>query len=161
MSDRQYGFTPQKSTEQALHSLTNFIEQAFEQKGFALVIAVDIVGAFDNTWWPKILHQLRRKSCPKNLYEMAKSYFNNRLAKLWYLNEEVSRQINMGCPKGSACCPHFWKIYYDDLLEIQLDDNQFIESFADDTCIGIRAKYGIRAQRKLCFRKSVQMGRNK
>jgi retron-type reverse transcriptase len=50
MSDRQYGFTPQKSTEQALHSLTNFIEQAFEQKGFALVIAVDILGAFDNTW---------------------------------------------------------------------------------------------------------------
>jgi hypothetical protein len=25
-------------------------------------------------------------------------------------------------------------------LEIQLDDNQFIEGFADDTCIGIRAK---------------------
>jgi hypothetical protein len=46
----------------------------------------------------------------------------------------------MGCPQGSACGPHFWKIYYDDLLEIQLDDNQFIEGFADDTCIGIRAK---------------------
>ncbi len=117
LSDKQYGFTPQKSTEDALHSIKEFIEKAFDEKGFAAVIAVDINGAFDNAWWAKILFTLKTKECPKNLFELVKSYFENRSAKLWFLNTETTRQLNIGCPQGSASGPFYWNIQYNDLLE--------------------------------------------
>jgi hypothetical protein len=134
LNNNQYGFTAQKSTEDALHSLKEFIKKAFRRKGFALIIALDAIGAFDNTWWPKILYQLRNKGVPKNLYFLAKSYFRNRYAKLWYQNIEVKRKLTLGCPQGSASGPWFWNIYYDDLaLNNQEDEN--LERFADDTIL--------------------------
>ncbi len=63
---KQYGFVPQKSTEDALHSRVSNIKEAFNRKGFMLSIAADIRGAFDHGWWPKILQTLQGKRCPKN-----------------------------------------------------------------------------------------------
>jgi hypothetical protein len=48
LSSRQYRFTKQKSTQDALHSVKKFFDEAFMEKGFALLIAVDIKGVFDN-----------------------------------------------------------------------------------------------------------------
>jgi hypothetical protein len=139
LSSKQYGFKQQKSTEDALHSVKNFIDEAFMERGFALIIAVDIIGAFDNMWWTKVLHQMRIKKCPKNLYLLARSYFENRSAKLWYLNQEVERELTIGCLQGSASGPHYWNIQYDDLLEIDLGEAQGFEGFADDTIFKARA----------------------
>ena len=47
INERQYGFTAQKSTEQALHSVVDFIQNGFKRKGFSLVISLDISGAFN------------------------------------------------------------------------------------------------------------------
>jgi hypothetical protein len=107
LSEKQFGFTQQKSTEDALHSLTQFISKSFEKKGYCLVIAADICGAFDHMSWTKVLYELRRKKCPKNLYTLVESYFRDRKAKIWYLNREVERELTIGCPKGSASGPQY------------------------------------------------------
>jgi hypothetical protein len=140
LSEKQYGFTPQKSTEDALHVMKKFINSAFDNKGFAITIALDIEGAFNHNWWQKIISELNRKKCPRNLFNLAKSYFTERKAKIWVLNTEVLREINIGCPQGSACGPMFWNISYNDLLEKDLPVNTDIISFADDTIIQIWAK---------------------
>ncbi len=71
---------------------------------------------------------------PKNLYFLAKSYFRNRYAKLWYQNIEVKRKLTLGCPQGSASGPWFWNIYYDDLaVNNQEDEN--LEKFVDNTIL--------------------------
>jgi hypothetical protein len=59
LNTKQYGFTPQVSTEDALHSVINFIKSSFERKGFALIISLDISGAFNHCWYPKVLSQLK------------------------------------------------------------------------------------------------------
>ncbi len=110
LSEKQYGFRAQTSTADALHSIKSFIEKAYNEKGFAAIITVDISGAFENAWWPKILLTLRNKKCPQNLYNLVKSYFINRKAKLWYQNKEVIRALNIGCPQGSASGPFYWKL---------------------------------------------------
>jgi hypothetical protein len=102
LNSKQYGFMPQKSPEDALHSITKFIRNAFNKKGFALTNAIDIRGAFDHCWWPKILYQLRKNQCPKNLYMLSKSNFSKRKVKLWYQNTEVVRDQTIGCPQDSA-----------------------------------------------------------
>ena len=74
ISTNQYGFTAQVSTDSALHSLKNFITKAFDKKGFCLVISLDIAGAFNSCWVPKILSQLKKYNCPKNLFYCFRLY---------------------------------------------------------------------------------------
>jgi len=140
LNNKQYGFMPQKSTEDALHSMTKFIRNAFNKKGFALIIAIDIRGAFDHCWWPKILYQLRKKQCPKNLYMLSKSYFSKRKVKLWYQNTEVARDQTIGCPQGSASGPWFWNESFDDIFDIKTEAEEDIEGFADDTTLEVYAE---------------------
>jgi hypothetical protein len=140
ISEKQFGFTKQKSTEDAIHSLIKFVKSAYERKGFALIISLDINGAFNSAWWPKIINQLRVKGCPSNLFSIIKSYFSGRESKLWYMNTEVVRQMTVGCPQGSASGPWFWNICIDDIFELSEGNDCNIECFADDTIIKIFAK---------------------
>jgi ribonuclease HI len=134
MIDRkQYGFSPQKSTDDAMHTLKDFVNNAYQKHGFALSIFIDIDGAFNNTWWAKIINDLREKRCPKNLFLTTKSYFENRSAKLWFCNSEVKRNLTIGCPQGSASGPWFWNISYNDVFDIEMKESDQIIGFADDT----------------------------
>ncbi len=135
----QFGFTAQKSTEQALHMTTDFIKSTFERKGFAIIISFDISGAFNSCWPPKVLQQLTIKKCPKNLYKLVKSYFMDRKAKLWYSGLEVTKNLTLGCPQGSASGPGFWNIAYDDIFSIADNTDVRIIGFADDTNLMVYA----------------------
>ena len=58
-SDRQYGFRLGRSTVDAITKFRKKVEQMGEEK-YVLAIALGILGAFDNVWWPNILHELKR-----------------------------------------------------------------------------------------------------
>jgi len=55
----------------------NFIEGSLRLKQCAVIVSLDVKGAFDASWWPGILKQLREVKCPKNLYNLSASYFSN------------------------------------------------------------------------------------
>jgi hypothetical protein len=55
---------------------------------------------------------LREFNCPKNLFNVAKSYFSDRVAFLSAINIRIERQVTKGCPKGSCCGSGFWNIQY-------------------------------------------------
>ncbi len=140
LNERQFGFTPQKLTEDALKSLIDFVKSTFERKGFAIVLSLDINGAFNTCWWPKIINPLRVKGCPNNLLSLVKSYFCERESKLWFMCTETVRAITVGCPQGSASGPGFWNISIDDVFELSEGPDCEVECFADDTIIKIFAK---------------------
>lgn len=137
LNRRQYGFTSQTSTVDALRSLTDFIQKCFDQKGFAIVLSLDINGAFNSCFWPKIINQLRIKECPNNLLSLVKSYFSDRESKLWFMNIETTRQMSVGCPQGSASGPGFWNVSIDDIFDLSDAQDIEIECFADDTIVKI------------------------
>ncbi len=137
LSENQYGFTPQKSTIDAIQSAVSFVKNGFKSKGFTLLVALDISGAFDNAYWPAILYTLRRFKCPKNLYYLTESYFKDRKAMLWFQNTQISKSLSKGCPQGSACGPGFWNLLIDSLLKLDLPSNAKIQSFADNTLLMI------------------------
>ncbi len=140
LDENQYGFTAQKSTVDAIFSATNFIKKAYEKKGYALLIALEIVGAFDQAWWPMILDSLAIMNCPKNLLFLTKSYFNDRVAKLWYQNIEVTKNLSKGCPQGSACGPGFWNIIFNSCLKLNFPSTVSMNGFADDALLQIFAR---------------------
>jgi hypothetical protein len=149
ISQRQYGFTPQRSTEDALNSVINFVKKAFERKGMAMIVSLDISGAFNSCWWPKIINSLRLKCCPNNLLSVVKSYFNDRESNLWYLNTETKRQMTAGCPQGSASGPWFWNVSIDDIFQLNDGEDCVIECFADDTIAMIFAQNSDELERKV------------
>jgi len=59
LTDRQFGFTPQKSTTDAAMETKNFIEPALLKKEVVIMTSLDIKGAFDAAWWPSIIKGLK------------------------------------------------------------------------------------------------------
>ncbi|GBP60536.1 Retrovirus-related Pol polyprotein from type-1 retrotransposable element R1 [Eumeta japonica] len=49
----QYGFMPQRGTEDALYDLMTFYKE-LNLKKIVLMVSLSIEGAFDNAWWPAL-----------------------------------------------------------------------------------------------------------
>ncbi|GBP08074.1 Putative 115 kDa protein in type-1 retrotransposable element R1DM [Eumeta japonica] len=103
----QYGFIPQRGTEDALYDLMTYIYIELNLKKIVLMVSLDIEGAFDNAWWPALKAQLLAYNCPVNLYGMAKGYLRDRRAG-----------------------PTFWNLILDSLELGEL--GVYVQVFADD-----------------------------
>jgi retron-type reverse transcriptase len=78
LSERQYGFTPQRNTIDAAMEAKSFIQPILENSGLVIMTSLDVQKAFDSASWPAILQGLRNFSCPRNLYILSKEFFSNR-----------------------------------------------------------------------------------
>jgi hypothetical protein len=72
----QYGIMPQTSTIDAVMVLKDYIEEGFRSE-VAVLVYLDVEGAFNSAWWPSILNSLNDSRCPKNLQNMTKSYLSD------------------------------------------------------------------------------------
>jgi hypothetical protein len=57
-----------------------------------------VKGTFDAAFWPSIMNELRACGCPKNLYNLTKSYFSNRTAILSVNSIQIEKKVSRGCP---------------------------------------------------------------
>jgi hypothetical protein len=58
INDNQYGFTPQKSTTDAAMVVKEFLEPELVKGKVAIMVSLDVKGAFNSVWWPAILKGL-------------------------------------------------------------------------------------------------------
>ncbi|GBP90791.1 Putative 115 kDa protein in type-1 retrotransposable element R1DM [Eumeta japonica] len=87
----QYGFMPQRGTEDALYDLMTYIYKESNLKKIVLMVSLDIEGAFDNAWWPALKAQLLAYNCPVNLFGMVKGYLRDREVIVRYAGGESRR----------------------------------------------------------------------
>jgi ribonuclease HI len=132
LSLKQFGFTPQKSTEDALNASVKMIKAALHDKKLVAAISLDIRGAFDNAWWPFLMCQLSSKRCPRNLFMLVKSYHHQRRVKLSHFDAALEKVTTKGCVQGSSCGPSFWNYILDDVLQKDLGRGVELTAFADD-----------------------------
>ena len=138
LSNRQYGFTPQTSTVDALMLLKQHVQESITNKQCVVLISLDVKGAFDAAWWPSILKTLKDLKCPANLYNLSKSYLSERIATLSANNIAIQRSTSKGCPQGSCIGPGFWNLQYDSLLKLPYTKHTEVIAFADDFMMIIR-----------------------
>ena len=131
MNPNQFGFTPRKSAIDAAIAVKEYLEEGSRKGHVAILVSLDVKGAFDAAWWPSILNTLKEFNCPKNLYNLVKSYFNARTAILSTNSIEIEREVSKGCTQG--CC--FWNIQYNSLLNIEYGKHTKAIAFADDLLI--------------------------
>lgn len=129
---RQYGFVPQRCTEDSLYDLIHHLRTNIKKKLLNVVISLDIEGAFDSAWWPAVKCQLAKKKCPQNLRQLVNSYLENRTVCVRYAGREVNKQTTKGCVQGSISGPVFWNLILDPLLVELQGSGVYTQAFADD-----------------------------
>lgn len=131
-SKNQYGFMPQRSTEDSLYTLVNRIRNKIEDKKIVTVVSLDIEGAFDSAWWPAIRVRLAEEEVPVNLRRVFDSYLKDRSVGVRYAGEEHRRTTNKGCVQGSIAGPILWNLLLDPLLKQLEVKAVHCQAFADD-----------------------------
>jgi retron-type reverse transcriptase len=92
LNKSHYGFTPQKSTVDAAMEVRQYIEAHLTKGGAAIIISLDVQGAFGSSWWPAILHRLRDIKCPRNLYYLTRDYLKRRKAVMTVNNYSTEKK---------------------------------------------------------------------
>ena len=120
--------------------MKDYIEDELRERHITILANFDVKGAFDAAWWPNILKTLKEFQCPKNLYNLAKSYFSERTATLSINSIHVDKDVRKGCPQGSCCGLGFWNLQYNTLLNLEFGKRTKAIAFADDLLIAVRAE---------------------
>ena len=131
LSENQYGFLPQKSTVDASMAVKGFLETHLLQRNVVIMTSLDVKGA----WWPPILNNLRNLQCPRNLYNLTRSYFSDRVAILCSNTYRKQRKVTKGCLQVSCCGPGLWNVLYNALLDLEFTSHTKAIAFADDLAI--------------------------
>jgi len=78
-------------------------------------------------------------NCPRNLYNLTKSYFSQITAVVSTNTVQVEREVSKGCPQRSCCAPGFWNIQYNSLFNLEFRKQTKALAFADDLLIALKA----------------------
>jgi hypothetical protein len=148
-NNNQYGFTPQRSTIDAAMAVKDFVEKGLAVGEVIVLVNLDVKGAFDAVWWPSILNGLKACGCPKNLYNLTKSYFSQRTAVLSTNSIRMEKEVSKGCSQCSCCDLGFWCIMYNSLLNLIFTRRTKDVAFADDLIQAVRGKTACEAEKFL------------
>jgi len=140
------GFIPHRGTVDAAMAVRGIIEENLKQTNCTAVASLDVRGAFDGAWWPFILHNLKELKCPRNLFNLSRSYFSDRTASLRGNTLKIEKPVTMGCPHGSCSGPGFWNTFYNSLLNMDFSHRTRVNAFADDLLVLIRGKPSLYAE---------------
>lgn len=134
-NDRQFGFKEQTSTTHALKTAIDLINTHKTNKEHVVAVSLDIQAAFNNAWWPLIFKRLHKINCPSNIYNIMRSYVEDREAQISFVESTASKKLTRGCIQGSVCGPICWNLILDELLEQNLPEGCHIQAFADDVLL--------------------------
>lgn len=148
ISTRQYGFMPQRSTEDALYNLVTHIKRNIEQKKLVTLVSLDIEGAFDSAWWPAIKVRLAEEKCPVNVRRLLDSYLDCRKIGLRYAGEEHTRNTQKGCVQGSIGGPILWNLLLDPLIHGLEEEGVYCQAYADDVVMVFSGDTGLEISRQ-------------
>jgi hypothetical protein len=68
---------PQTSTIDAVMALKYYIKEGFRSGEVAVLVNLDVVGAFNSAGWPSILKSLNDSGCRRNLQILSQQTFGN------------------------------------------------------------------------------------
>lgn len=128
LSNQQYGFTPQRSTINAVADAIDWITKYKKSKQHVTAVFMDIKNAFPSADYGIMTKTLRTKQIRTNLHSIIADFLTGRLVKY----DKFVRPNNIGCIQGSVSGPTLWNILMDSLFQIELPQGCKIIAFADD-----------------------------
>ena len=137
LSEQQYSFRSQHSTELASVKLVDFILKEMDNIRDIKIpafIFLDLSKAFDTLNFDILLRKLQHYGIDGNSLNLIKSYLTNRFQYVQFENSDSSLlEVKTGIPQGSILGPLFFSILINDLVNCSTKV-QFL-MYADDTTI--------------------------
>lgn len=138
ITDSQFGFRKNRSTEIALLHQKEYILDKLEKKKFVLGIFVDFTKAFDCIVHSILFRKLDLYGIRGHALALIKSYLSHRKQYVQISNfQSRTRDIIAGVPQGSILGPLLFNIYINDITNIDYQSKFII--YADDTTILLSA----------------------
>ena len=141
LHEMQFAFQKGKSTEMALHAITDIIEHTFENQEITLGAFLDIEGAFDNTGFGAIIKALENRNIEEAGIKWIHSMLANRIISSTLGGERLTISSTKGCPQGGVLSPLLWSLVVDELLRELQSAKHTVIGYADDVAILVRGKH--------------------
>ncbi|GBM15967.1 hypothetical protein AVEN_108566-1 [Araneus ventricosus] len=135
----QYGFTVNKSSEEAIVDFIDEIEMARSTKQYALVISLDIKSAFDHLEYNSIKNRLNNINFHSNTKEILIDLLSGRQVALNTPQGPATLPQHRGCPQGSCTGPAFWNLVANVVLTQSWPEGVHLQAFADNFIFLIKA----------------------
>ena len=134
LSELQFGFQKNKSTEHAISSIISNITNALAKKHSSYCIFLDFAKAFDTVNHKILLEKLDFYGVRGTSLALFESYLSNRTQAV-EVNGKMSEKgtIKHGVPQGSILGPLLFLLYINDISQSSDILNFFL--FADDTTV--------------------------
>lgn len=131
----QHAYQVGKSTDTALHQLTQRIEKMLGTGKIALGCFLDVEGAFDNTDFEVIAQALRERQTEGVATRWIVAMLKNRRVEATVCGERVEMQVTRGCPQGGILSPILWCMVVDSLLNRLNRAGFYAQGYSDDVSI--------------------------
>jgi ribonuclease HI len=133
----QHAFRKDHSTEVALSKLSTFLEQASIRKQYAVVVFLDIEGAFDNITIEAIKKGMQKHKIPTNIQNWYLNYLTSRSCHLTIADITIIRYLIKGTAQGGILSPLIFNFSMDDFLQLCELCNILGIGFADDGLLAV------------------------
>ena len=134
LTELQFGFQKNKSTEYAISSILSQINNAFSNNKSSYCIFLDFAKAFDTVNHSILIDKLEHYGVKGQTLALFTSYLTNR-QQVVEVNGKLSEfgTIRHGVPQGSILGPLLFLLYINDISQSSDILNFFL--FADDTAV--------------------------
>lgn len=135
LSNFQFGFRHNKSTNDATHLLTTKIASYLDRNLSCIGIFIDLAKAFDTISTTVLLKKLEKSGIRGSTLDWFRSYLTDRRQCVRVGNYQSSvKHIRFGVPQGSILGPTLFLLYINDIHELKIPGADII-CYADDTAI--------------------------
>jgi ribonuclease HI len=132
----QHAFRRGHSTEIPLSKLTNFVEQAFINKEYAVCIFLDIIGAFNNVTHQAIIKAMNTANFPKEIIMWYGNYTQCRSCEITIGSKTFKCFLKDGTSQGGILSPIIFNLVINILLLIIEKAKILGIAFADEAMKG-------------------------
>ncbi|GBL78274.1 hypothetical protein AVEN_59778-1 [Araneus ventricosus] len=108
-------------------------------KQYALVISLDIKGAFDHLEYNSIKNSLNIINFDSNTKETLITLISGRKISLNTPKGPATLPQHRGCPQGSCTGPAFWNLVANEVRTQSCPEGVHLQAFADDFIFLIKA----------------------
>ncbi|KAK1837939.1 hypothetical protein CCHR01_19435, partial [Colletotrichum chrysophilum] len=129
-----FGARKQRSAEQALVLLQEYIYRACRKRKVVSLVSFDVKGAYNGVYKERLLQRLRARGIPERLVKWVDAFCSHRTASILVNgHESEARPLpQAGLPQGSPLSPVLFLFFNADLVQHQIDENGGALAFVDD-----------------------------